>query len=318
MINVRSRLPDSKLVNTTTRASGFDLPFVPSNQGKALLAISGALIWPGVGHFLVGSTYLGLVWFTAGIGLVLGFFSILANPDRLPMLAIIMPVALLVSIIQLIDAFRCSRKDEPGICAQPFARFTLAAALMIGALYGQHRALTYLQNHVYEICYTPTPSMAPLLAEGDRFVTLKNVPIHRWDVVGFDAAHAFPGLTNDALMKRVVGLPGETIEVIDKGILINGKPAEIPGEAGPFLPTDHWQQPLSRPSRKFAANGCWGRPITLGPDEYFLLGDNSLESLDARYWPPVSGHQAGAMPREEITCKVVAICWPPARARMFR
>jgi len=315
------RMPMTITVNSMIDPAGVDVSRhgsnPGSNQGKALLAISGSLFWPGVGHFLVGSTFLGLFWFASAIALLLGMLGALSDPARIPLLGILVPAAGALVVIQLIDAFRCSRKPVPGISCEPAVRFAVAAVLMVGAMIGQHRALVYLQNNVYEICYTPTPSMAPILAAGDRFVTLKNVPFHRWDIVGFNAPEAFAGRTSENWMKRVVGLPGEKVEVNASGILINNKRVDVPTEAGPFLATDRWQQPLSGPS-KYAANGCWGRPITLGPDEYFLLGDNSVESLDARYWPAVHGRQPGAMPAEEITCKVVAICWPPARWRMFR
>ncbi len=118
-------------------------------------------------------------------------------------------------------------------------------------------------------------------------------------------------------MKRVVGLPGETVEVTPKGVLINGKPIEVPAEAGPYQSIDRWTQPLNKPSKTIAANGCWGHPIRLGSDELFLLGDNTMESFDARVWPSIHGHQPGAMPLDQVTCKVAAICWPPARCRVF-
>jgi type IV secretory pathway protease TraF len=66
-----------------------------------------------------------------------------------------------------------------------------------------------------------------------------------------------------------------------------------------------------------AANGCWGRPITLGPDEYFLLGDNNRFSYDARLWPPYEDHQPGATPRDQLCGRVVGIVWPPGRWRVF-
>jgi signal peptidase I len=291
---------------------------IPNAQGKAILAVSGAMVWPGLGHFLVGSAYLGLMWFSLAIGLMLGALAILANPQFLPWLGILVPLVLIVGIVQLLDAVRCSRHDNPGLLPDHTARFAAAIVLMITAFLWHHRVVRYLQNHVLEVCYTPTPSMAPLLQAGDYFVTLKGMPINRWDIAGFNAPDAFAGRTSENWMKRVVGLPGETVEVTPAAVLINGKPLTIPAEAGPYLCIDHWGQTMAKPSKRNAANGCRGNPITLGPDEYYLLGDNTTESLDARLWPSIHGRHPGALPLDEITCKVVGICWPPSRWRLFQ
>ena len=58
--------------------------------------------------------------------------------------------------------------------------------------------------------------------------------------------------------------------------------------------------------------------MVLGPDEYFILGDNSPVAADSRYWrKPVPGHQPGALPAGRIVGRVTAIYWPPSRWRLF-
>ncbi len=283
-------------------------------DGKTLLALSGAMIFPGAGHFLVGSCYMGLLWFALAVGIVLGCVETLADPRYIPMLAILVPAGAGVGLLQLLDALRAGRGSGKPVVNEPAFRYPIAIVILLSSLFWQHRVIAYLQNHVFEICYTPTPSMAPLLQVGDRFVTLKSLPVSRWDIVGFNCPPAYKGVAGDRWMKRVVGMPGEKVEITGNGVLINGKHMDLPAEAGPYLAIDRTGQPLAGRSRTFAANGCWGRPITLGADEYFLLGDNSLESTDARYWPSIEGHQPGAMPSDQITCKVIGICWPPALA----
>jgi len=59
--------------------------------------------------------------------------------------------------------------------------------------------------------------------------------------------------------------------------------------------------------------GGTGHPITLGPDEYYLLGDNSPASLDSRWFHPLPNHQPGALPRNQIQGPLTAIYWPPHR-----
>ncbi len=281
------------------------------------MSFSGALIWPGVGHFLAGSYFLGLFWFTVALGLSLWCVQLVVQPQRIAELAAVFVAAVVVGLVQLIDAVRCAGATKKPMLHDPSLRLFAAAALLASALVWQHRVLSYLQDHVYELCYTPTPSMAPALQAGDRYLTLKDVPINRWDIVGFTAP---PGLFPPDmayLVKRVVGLPGDKVEVTDTGVKINDRLVDLPPGAGPYRAVDRWQQPLAAPSPQLAANGCWGRPIWLRAGEYFLLGDNTMESTDARFWPSINGHTQGAMPRDRITCKVVAICWPPERCRFF-
>jgi signal peptidase I len=103
-------------------------------------------------------------------------------------------------------------------------------------------------------------------------------------------------------VKRVVGLPDETVSIDPPHLLIDGERVEEPpilrkiaeGEAG---------------YSGFRRGGMLAGPtssVILGPDEYFVLGDNTRNSRDSRYW--------GALPRKNIVGRVVRIYWPPGRA----
>ena len=88
------------------------------------------------------------------------------------------------------------------------------------------------------------------------------------------------------LIKRVVGLPGETVEIQDNTVFINGVPL-----AEPYL------REVAQTSRM--------DPITIPEDEYFVMGDNRQRSLDSRSFGPVT--------REEIVGKAFVIIWPSSR-----
>ena len=69
-------------------------------------------------------------------------------------------------------------------------------------------------------------------------------------------------------------------------------------------------------------NGCFGSPIILKHDEYYVLGDNTVNSRDSRYWNEVypsraTALQPGAVPRDLIHGTLRAIAWPPHRWRFF-
>jgi len=93
----------------------------------------------------------------------------------------------------------------------------------------------------------------------------------RGDVVIFK----YPKDTSKYFIKRIIGMPGETVDI--KGGLVYIKTATSTEE---FL----WNEPYLENSRKRVDN----MKVTLGSDEYFVLGDNRLSSLDSRYWGPLS------------------------------
>ncbi len=103
-------------------------------------------------------------------------------------------------------------------------------------------------------------------------------PPRRGDIIVFH----FPDNPAQDFVKRVVGLPGETVEVRQGAVYVDGR--KIPE---PYLDTDDRSN---------------ARPLSLGPEEYYVLGDNRRNSRDSRSW--------GAVPEDLILGKVWLIYWP--------
>lgn len=108
-------------------------------------------------------------------------------------------------------------------------------------------------------------SMEPTYMEGDILLAdklcLKFTEIERFDEVVFQYQYR----KNQFYIKRVIGLPGETVQIVDGRVTINGV----------VLEDDYGTELMENPRR--AAN-----PVVLGVDEYFLLGDNRNDSSDSR------------------------------------
>ena len=107
-------------------------------------------------------------------------------------------------------------------------------------------------------------------------------------------------------VKRVIGLPGETVDVHDGGVYINGQ----------RLPETYTRGRSERPDPTLLMGNFKGVPFTLPKDCYFVMGDNRENSLDSRFW--------GCVPRNDIIGTPVMIymsldvspeAWEPGQIR---
>ncbi len=144
---------------------------------------------------------------------------------------------------------------------------------------------------------------------GDRIIAFKPLAPRRWDLIVF----RLPSDPAVVYVKRLIGLPGEEVAIHDGEVWINGqlekKPPRIAGLRYSAKPDDPF---VEEPQTD------WG-PVTLGDDEYFVLGDFSRRAVDARYWRiGAPGYPPYAVPESHLVGVVTHIYWPPSRWRIFR
>jgi signal peptidase I len=124
-------------------------------------------------------------------------------------------------------------------------------------------------------------SMEPTFLSGEYVLTDKvsyqTGNPKRGDVVVFHAPEAAgcPANTGCDFIKRVIGVPGDTVQVAEGGYFVNGM--QLPE---PYIPPEN----VTEPGEFTQGN----RTIDLGPDEYFVSGDNRPFSSDSRVWGPIS------------------------------
>jgi signal peptidase I len=149
--------------------------------------------------------------------------------------------------------------------------------------------------HVY---YVPSSGMQPALVENDRvwanFFAYRFADPKRGHIIVFYApAKGSPGDKRSTFIKRVIGLPGETVEVkAYKGVYINGRKLDEP-YIGPSQTPDY----------------DWG-PERIPANQYFVLGDNRRNSNDSHIW--------GLVSRDAIRGKVFFRFAPPNRVGKVR
>jgi signal peptidase I len=166
----------------------------------------------------------------------------------------------------------------------------------------------FIRTFVVQAFKIPTGSMEENLLIGDHLLVNKFVfgptvsgaeraalpigEIGRGDVIVFK----YPVEPERDFIKRVIGLPGETVEVRERTVYVNGSPIEEP-YAHYLLPasTADYHEVTS-----FDVRERYG-PVTVPPNQYFVMGDNRDNSQDSRYW--------GFLPRELIKGKALMIYW---------
>jgi len=142
-----------------------------------------------------------------------------------------------------------------------------------------------LRAFVIQTFYVPSSSMYPTLREGDRILVLKiGYSLQRGEIVVFEhPKNDLEPPLNEDLVKRIVGLPGETISSRGNTVYIDGKPL-----SEPYLPKGSvLGQPIA--------------PQTIPAGYYFMLGDNRSNSYDSRDWGPIAG--------STIIGRVLLIIW---------
>lgn len=123
-----------------------------------------------------------------------------------------------------------------------------------------------INKFIFMFAYVPTGSMKPTIMEKDRIIidkiSLHFNTIERGDIIVFEGQENLNG--EKLLVKRVVGLPGETVEIREGRVFINNEELL---ESYVYYPDETSLE-----------------PIYIENDEYFVLGDNRSNSFDARFW----------------------------------
>ena len=168
----------------------------------------------------------------------------------------------------------------------------------------------FIRTFAVQAFKIPTGSMEPNLLIGDHLLVNKLVyspsagsledtlmgkrEIERGHVVVFK----FPEDPSRDFIKRVIGLPGETVEIRNKTIYIDGEPLDEPYA--------HFIDPPIQPGdpefalRSDALRDNWG-PRVVPEDQLLVLGDNRDNSRDSRFW--------GFLPRDQVKGRALVVYW---------
>lgn len=184
--------------------------------------------------------------------------------------------------------FRRRKKEEPEFEEEESRKGPLRELLGMLIYIGIVLAVTFLIiTFVGQRTHVSGESMENTLDDGDQLIvdkiTYRFQDPERFDIIVFP----FHYKENTYYIKRIIGLPGETVQIADGAIYIDGE----------VLQESYGREVMQDP-------GIAAEPITLGEDEYFVLGDNRNQSSDSR------DPSVGLIHRDEIIGRAWLRIWP--------
>ena len=288
-----------------------------------------AFFFPGMAHWVSGKRKTGLRWFLSGMILGFSFVFFAGLPG-----VVFGYATLLLFVAWMIWYIGMLCSSWRPIPRFGFPRWILLIVFIVGFNLLVIEPLTRVIKTYWVSGYSvsamsmaPTlvappqppahvlrydlPQEQPLVETADRFFA--NHWIYRFrtpkrgELVLFRTDHVRPDVAPTIFVKRVVGLPGETVDIQSPYVLINGEELTDPpifevmasrqaGYSGYLSLADLKQEHFGK---------TVSLPLTLGPEEYFLLGDNSPRSLDCRFYGPVS--------QQDIIGRAIRIYYPFSR-----
>lgn len=259
----------------------------PRSAWRAVLL---SLVTTGLGQLYNGQPVWGLVFFLAMTSITVLSYLMYWFAGMTSLL-VVLSLSLLLKLAAVIHAAAAARRRKV-FSLRPYNRWFVYLGVFLAT-----SALSWgMQSSLFHF-YTftiPSGSMQPALQIGD-FIMVDTTyydgkEVSRGDVVVF----RLPEDRGKIFVKRVIGLPGERVEIKARKVYINGR-----------VMADPWAKPAGEepPAGKALPPQGFG-PVRVPAGQYFFLGDNRAASYDSRYW------QGGPfVPRGDIIGKALYILW---------
>lgn len=256
---------------------------------RPILAFLLGLLLPPLGHVYAGSARRGFVIWLVSLFLAASTVLWFVAYPTILVLAVGILLGILMAAVLAFDAWALARARGPDYQLRPYNRVYVYVLLGL-LLWSAAEARTAVAKSWIRAFRTPSMSMRPTLVLGDFFFVRKT-PVDRSPRRGRIVTIPYPRDPSKTFVKRVVGLPGEVIEIRNKEVFINGVPLNEPYVIH--------EDPTTRPAG-YDYRDNFG-PYSIPSDAVFVMGDNRDNSNDSRFFGPI--------PSRAIIGTAVVIYW---------
>lgn len=253
---------------------------------------------PGLGQVYNGEAVKGLLFycllslwgsivFVFGVNMIKREYS----PFHVFLLFVILAISLSAILLIIIDAIRSARKQGTSYSLKSYNKWVIYLAAILLSQGVDYSVRTSIREILIKPYRIPTVSMAPTLLTGDFLLSNKIYYCSKEPKRGEIIVLKYPQAEEIITIKRIIGLPGDTLQIRNKEVFINGNRLNEPY----VVHNDSRIFPKgSDPRDNFGS-------FIVPPNHYFVMGDNRDNSLDSRYW--------GTIERTKIEGKPNFIYW---------
>lgn len=302
---------------------------MPTRSRNPVAAVLLSVAATGLGHIYCGRMLKGLILFFASFAfapVIVAAARSAASGFSLALVIGSLLLMLVIFIYAVVDAGLLARRLNNNYVLKEYNRWPIYLIFIVVSVSYPVNLAYSIRDHVVQTFKIPSASMAPSILPGDYIFLNKAIykiqPIQRGDVVVFPN----PNDRRFFFMKRIVALPGDSVEIRDNILYINDKPL-------PHLPVDPLPEmnvPLSPGGRVVTeVNGSSRYPIIISADQpdnrsktivphgmCYVLSDNRLTNLSGR--PKATHHKPklgdsryyGPIPLADVKGRLDYICWP--------
>ncbi len=245
----------------------------------------------GLGHVYAGEARKGILLFL-GQGILFIILGLLLIASPLVILILFIGCAVGYFIFCLLNAIKIAQQNKAEYQLKKFNRWYIYLAYwVVASLIIQPIFAAGFKEHVIQAYKIPAGSMLPTLQIGDMILANKTIynfqEPKRGDVVVFE----FPKDPSIDYIKRIVAIGGDTVEIINKKLYLNGVQQK---EISVINTSNKMFSSTVNPRDNLG-------PITVPQNAIFLLGDNRDNSYDSRFWGPVN--------QNKIKGKAICLYW---------
>jgi signal peptidase I len=261
------------------------------HKKRPLVAALLSILIPGLGHIYTGQARRALLMFILFVAAWGSMLLVMLFLEIAPANVIIGALLFLGPCIFIMaDAYRSARVIG-GVSVRPWYQrwYGLTGIIVLFGLVAPSLA-GLVKTSFVEAFRLPTDSMAPTILAGDYILVRKTVPdLAAGSIVVFPS----PAEPSTFLIKRIIGRPGDTLEMRNKQLRVNHRRMTEPyiqhvdRDNDLYSPAMYWQTTAladrGDSARYQPTRDNWG-PLVVPPGHLFMLGDNRDDTEDSRYW----------------------------------